>query len=221
MNYFAHGYRFLDEPYFLAGTAVPDWLNVVDRRTRVRSRHAQPFVDSEDRALAALARGIVQHHADDAWFHQTRAFAELSLTLGRLIREQLPDDDGLRPSFLGHILVELLLDAELIADEPGRLDGYYGAVEALDPQRVEWAVARMAPRGAVPLARWIPRFSAERFLSDYQEDAKLCFRLDQVLRRVRLPALPEPFAELLPEARRLVRQRKAELLTPRHGETRQ
>ena len=32
MNYFAHGVRFLEDPYFLAGTAVPDWLSVVDRR---------------------------------------------------------------------------------------------------------------------------------------------------------------------------------------------
>ena len=29
MNYFAHAIRFLDDPYFLSGTALPDWLSVV------------------------------------------------------------------------------------------------------------------------------------------------------------------------------------------------
>lgn len=218
MNYFAHGYQYLDRPYFLAGTAVPDWLSVVDRRVRVRSRHAQEFLASDNPTVATLAQGIVQHHTDDAWFHETRAFAELSMQLSRLVREQLPQDDGMRPSFLGHILVELLLDAELIAENPSRLEAYYVAVDALDPQLIERAVGEMAPRGPVDLARWIPRFSAEQFLWDYLEDAKLCFRLNQVMHRVRLPALPEQFSDLLPEARRLVRQRKTELLTPRHGE---
>ena len=32
MNYFAHALPFLDRPYFVAGTAVPDWLTVADRR---------------------------------------------------------------------------------------------------------------------------------------------------------------------------------------------
>lgn len=218
MNYFAHGRRHLSQPYFLAGTAVPDWLNVVDRRVRVRSRHAGAFVADDDPDFAALAQGVVQHHADDAWFHETRAFAELSLDFSRQIRELAPLDDGLRPSFLGHILVELLLDAELIAADPGRLEEYYAALATLDPARVERMVSQMAPRGPVALAPWIPRFSAERFLSDYVEDAKLCFRLNQIMRRVRLPPLPDAFAELLPEARRMIAQRRDELLTPRHGE---
>src|SRR5687768_7726430 len=111
MNYFAHGRRYVHDAYFLSGTAVPDWLNVVDRRVRVRSKAAQQFVDDSDPQVAALARGIVQHHYDDQWFHQTRAFAELSLRFTLEIRELLQPDDGFRPSFLGHILVELLLDA--------------------------------------------------------------------------------------------------------------
>jgi hypothetical protein len=86
-------------------------------------------------------------------------------------------------------------------------------VERLDTRLIERAVGAMAAR-EVNLATWIPLFSSERFLSDYREDAKLCFRLDQVLRRVGLPALPESFAEILPPARRLVRRRMGELLTP-------
>ena len=56
MNYFAHGRPFVDDPYFLAGTAVPDWLNVVDRRVRVRSKQARLFVDSADAARGAAGR---------------------------------------------------------------------------------------------------------------------------------------------------------------------
>ena len=70
-------------------------------------------------------------------------------------------------------------------------------------------------RRAQGLAALIPRFAAERFLSDYGNNAKLFCRLNQVMRRLRLLPLPASFASLLPEASRQVRRRKAELLSRR------
>ena len=61
MNYLAHGWRFVDQPYFLAGTAAPDWMSVIDRRNRLRSKAAERFVEDSDPQLAALARGVVHH----------------------------------------------------------------------------------------------------------------------------------------------------------------
>lgn len=217
MNYFAHGREFVDDPYFLAGTAVPDWLSVSDRPVRVRSRHALAFVDDADPRLAALARGIVRHHHDDGWFHGSRAFAELSYGLTALIRDRLPPDDGLRPSFLGHILVEILLDGELIATDPDRLDRYYQAVAELDSIAVQSMVNRMAPREATRLAWFLPRFVSERFLWDYSDDGKLWSRLNMVMRRVGLSELPAEFRNLLPEARQRIASRTQELLTPTHS----
>jgi hypothetical protein len=213
MNYFAHGRAFVDDPYFLAGTAVPDWLNVVARRVKARSKHAQAFVEDSDSRMAALARGIVQNHADDGWFHETTAFAELSWQLTARVRDALLPDDGLRPSFLGHILVELLLDSALIADDPERLDAYYAALTVVDAEFVERAVGRIATGAPERLAEFVPLFIRERFLWDYADDGKLWVRLNQVMRRVKLPPQPEAFRELLPEARRLVERRKAELLS--------
>lgn len=213
MNYFAHGRHYVDDPYFLAGTALPDLLNVVDRRVRVRSKHAAPFVEHDDVRLASFARGVLQHHHDDAWFHATPAFAELSWDLTLLVRDAVgADDEGFRPSFLGHILVEILLDAVLIAESPERLEAYYRAIDAVDPQYVQAAVNRMARVPTERLAEMIPLFSRERFLSDYADDDKLWYRLNQVLRRVRLPALPAAFCRVLPDARRRVASRKRGLL---------
>lgn len=214
MNYFAHGYAYVDDPWFLAGTAVPDWLNVSDRGVRVRARQAHPWTDDPDPRVARLARGIAQHHADDAWFHNSAAFAELSWRFTARLRDVLAPDEGMRPSFLGHILVEILLDAELIARHPDLLAKYYDALDRIDPAVVEGAVNRMATRPADRLAGMIPLFARERFLSDYAQDATLLFRLNQVMRRVRLPALPERLQLFLPEARREVAARHEELLTP-------
>ena len=212
MNYFAHGRHFVDDPYFLAGTAVPDWLNVVDRRVRIRSRQAELHLEAADPCVARIAAGIVQHCHDDAWFHQSRAFAELSLFFCRRLRERLPADEGFRPHFLGHILVEILLDAALIAETPGHLEAYYAAFDHLEAEQVQRAVNIIAPRPTENLGAFIPLFSQERFLWDYADDGKLLVRLNQVMRRVGLPLLPASLTQFLGEARPLVAERQAELL---------
>ncbi len=212
MNYLAHGWRYSDEPYVLAGTAAPDWLSVIDRKTRLRSRTAAEFVADPDPIVAAIARGIVQHHIDDGWFHATPAFTELSLQFAVEIREMLPGDEGFRPSFLGHIIVELLLDRALTEVEPTRLDHYYAALAQLDTAQVENVISRLATRPVDSLAALIPRFINERFLYDYLDDSRLLMRLNHVMRRVGLPQLPPILLDLIPSLRLRVRERMPDLL---------
>jgi hypothetical protein len=212
MNYLAHGWRFVDDPYFLAGTAVPDWLCVADRGVRVRSKHAAQWTADEDPVVAALARGVCQHHADDRWFHESRAFTELSLDFSARIRRALVAEEGLRPWFLGHILVEILLDAVLVEQHIGRLEAYYRAMDQIDPSLVEKTVNHIAPHPTARLAEFICTFRSARFLWDYADDGKLLVRLNQVMRRTRLRALPASFGELLPRMRFAVRERGDELL---------
>jgi hypothetical protein len=214
MNYLAHGWRFAGEPYFLAGTAAPDWMSVIDRKVRLRSKRAAEFVADADPVLAAVARGVVQHHVDDGWFHATPAFSDLNLAFAVEIRDVLPGDEGFRPSFLGHILVELLLDSVLAEESPQRLDDYYAALAKLDPVATERAISYLATHPTDRVAILLPRFAAERFLYDYADDSKLLTRLNHVMRRVGLPLLPPTIAELFPAMRQRVRERRAELLTP-------
>jgi len=214
MNYLAHGWRYTDDPYVLAGTAAPDWLSVIDRKIRLRSRTAADFVADTNPTVASIARGIVQHHADDAWFHGTTAFNEMSLQFAVEIREILPGDEGFRPSFLGHIIVELLLDRALAEDEPKRLDNYYAALAKLDLELTQHAISLLATRPVDRIVTLLPRFLSERFLYDYLDDAKLLMRLNHVMRRVGLPQLPPGLVELIPSLRQRVRARMDDLLTP-------
>ena len=231
MNYLAHALPFLDRPYFVAGTAVPDWLAVADRPVRVRAKHAAPLEHADDPRLAAVAGGVLQHLRDDRRFHETRAFAETALELAAVVRRALGEEDrcqvpGVRCQsaagaatagtipffFLGHLLVEVLLDAELAAEDTARLAAYERALAAVEPGVVQDAVNRMAVRPTVRLAPMIGLFCRERILRDYLEDAKLWVRLNQVLRRVGLDRLPDDAAAVLPIARQVVRSRRRELL---------
>lgn len=213
MNYFAHALPFLDRPYFTAGTAVPDMLCVVDRGIRLRSKHAVAFQNHADAILSEVAQGVLQHFRDDAAFHDTRAFAETSLELTVLARDALGGERGMRSAFLGHLLVEILLDATLIEQHPEELATYHRLLADIDAAAVEAAVNRMAPRPTCRLAAMLQAIPRERFLCDYAEDDRLMLRLGQIMRRVGLPPLPESFAEILPLARSLV-GRQATFLLP-------
>ena len=216
MNYFAHAIRFLDRPYFVAGTAVPDWLSVADRKVRVRAKLIEPFLLNDGSPQAEIAAGAWQHLDDDRWFHQTRAFNEVSADLAVRFREALAPDDSLRAGFLGHIVTELLIDAELIVRHPGLIERYYEVLAGIEPLAVQQAVNAMAKQPTQNLAPLISRFIDERFLPDYLDDTRLRRRLNQVLQRVKLSPLPVEAQSVFGLGRTLVRDRLSELLLEEH-----
>ena len=203
MNYFAHGRHVIDRPYVLAGTAVPDWLGMCGRKARIRrSRLADGKGD--------VATGIRSHLRQDAWFHRTRAFLEVSGELTRELRGR-NDDPRLRAAFFGHVLTEMLLDAVLIADEPGCLDAYYDALDRVDAARVEEEVGAWVAAVPVGLARCIDRFRRYRFLASYPEDEGLRARVHGLAGRIGIDP-PRGLRAVIPAARRLVEFRAADLL---------
>lgn len=217
MNFFAHSLPFLDDPWVVAGVCLPDWMSVINRRVRLRSRKVQPRVDDPDAATARVARGIVQHHADDEWFHETPEFALLNLDFSVELRQQVRLDDSLRTRFVGHILIEMLLDDWLSQSYPGKLEEYYGLLEQLPGDRLERIVADLAgvnPADVeLPVERFLPRFRRERFLFDYRDDERLLFRLNQVMSRVRLSELPAAMLAWFPSARKRVNDLAPQLLS--------
>lgn len=208
MNYFAHALPFLERPYFLAGVSVPDWLAATERSLRLRAEHVEEFLQDADHCTAEVAAGILQHFHDDARFHSTRAFAETSWLLTAQVREALNGETGLRPVLVGHLLVELLLDAALISDAPERLTLYYKTLDEMDAVQVAYLINRMTPRPTRKLADFIKLFRRERVLWDYLVDAKLLKRLGQLMNRVGFEPVPDSLAALLPEARKMVRRQK-------------
>jgi hypothetical protein len=108
---------------YVLGSMVPDFANMIGAR--------------EPRAIApGVAEGIRFHHATDAVFHDASTFRELQSQARSALRAL-----GLsRPGALavGHIGVEMLLDAALAQDHGG-VRGYLGALEVAQAgDSVDW-----------------------------------------------------------------------------------
>tara|TARA_R110002073_G_scaffold61636_9_gene154960 strand:+ start:14864 stop:15565 length:702 start_codon:yes stop_codon:yes gene_type:complete len=219
MNFLSHALPYFDQPMKAAGTAVPDWLSVVDRKIRARRRHAVLWTEDEDPDVRDVAQGIIQHVDDDEWFHATQAFVETNMTLAIQLRDLLPGDAGFRPTFVGHILIEILLDAFWIRDDPTTVERYYGLLTDLSSEKIQTCVNKITGKPTENLAKAIDRFIELRFLYDYLDNDKLLFRLNQVMSRVGLAALPPQVGQWLSQASTLVQSRRTQLLTPPTGES--
>lgn len=205
MNYLAHAYLHLGDPYFVAGTGLPDWMSVIDRKNRPRRQYAEPVTDHSHASIAALARGCVQHHADDLSFHQNECFLMLSTKFAVELRQLLDPDLGHQAGFVGHIAVELLLDAILIERDPTLLDRYYASLESLDAELVQAGANVICRQPVTNLVDLLPKFIEVRFLADYSDDELLLRNFNRVMKRIGLPQLPAAVAQWNASARQRVR----------------
>ena len=196
----------------VAGTAVPDWLSVVDRRVRVRSRRILEHLDLLDVDLRTIAEGMLQHLHDDDLFHRSVWFVMLESELSSRFRRIMPDRFDQRPPFLGHIVIELLLDDFIAQQIPEVLNNYYAALSQVSPLQIQEAVNTVATRTTNHLAGFVQQFRTAQFLFDYADDTRLLGRLNQVMKRVTLPPLEADCLPVLRDARQLLAQHGEELL---------
>ena len=214
MNCFAHALPHLDDPYFAVGCCIPDWLSALDRKVRAREKLAIDFVDHDDEIVSALARGVVQQHRDDDWFHRTPIFNELSLQFAVELRELYGNERSMRPGLVGHILVELFLDAYLHERSPGKMDFFYEQVARVKKQKVQDSVNLFTTRPTEKLVWMIERFCSEKFLYDYSTDGGTIYRLNRVLERIGLKKLDSAIDKWMPGARQVVYENAVNLLRP-------
>lgn len=210
MNYFAHSFRFLDNPYVLAGTSLPDWLSVVNRRARLRRATLNQYVDSQDERLRQLVTGVIQHLDDDLRFHNAPVFSDVLVQVLRLI-QPVVNGRGIPLTFLAHLMIEVMFDAALLDRFPGGADDYYVALSRIDPSWVEMATKMLTGQQVDNLSSFIRLFCREGILHDYKDDEKTFRRMNQVMARLKLPPLPSSFLQVLPTIRSLVAARENDL----------
>lgn len=213
MNCFTHALPFLDDPYFSVGCCLPDWLSAADRKCRAREKNALKWVDDSDPVVASIAKGVVQHHTDDAWFHQTPAFNDLILNFSVEVRAIFGKEKSMRPRLFGHILVELLIDAFLNKKFPGRMEYFYEQVEAVNGTKIQDALNRFATKPTQMLVGYMELFKRERYLFDYSTDEGVIYRINRVFQRVKLQPMGKEILDWVPQARQRVYDRIPQLLS--------
>jgi hypothetical protein len=207
VNYLAHAIRVLDDPYQVAGTSLPDWLRVVDKRARVKPEGLVARGDVEER----VRDGVVRHHRDDLAFHTNSAFEELTHDAVHAIRALSPDP-RMRASALGHIVVEMLLDACIEEMKPGATAAYYDALAHVDVDVVVELARRWTGHELQRMPELFARFCAARFLFQYAGDDGVVDALAGVAWRAGISAPPAGSVAVVARLRPRVRDAATDLL---------
>ena len=213
MNSFAHALPFLDRPYYAVGASLPDWLAASDRKCRVRRKRAVDWVGDEDPIVAEVAGGVVQHLKDDYWFHTSAVFRDFEMKFAVEIREIYDGDTSMRPGFVAHVVVEMLIDSWLQQNFPGQLERYYEMIAEVDSSKVQGAINRFATNPTVKLVPTMEKFISERYIFDYVTDEGVAYRMSRVLDRIGLEVLDDKILPWAATARPRVNERIKGLLS--------
>lgn len=172
MNYLAHFVlnheqrRLPRASYFAMGVALPDLWPRFSRRRRIRWQTVRQ-TRGQDAAAESLRRGLLNHVAADACFHELPCFHAWQRPLRALLRHG--SVHGAVADFLAHVAVELALDHHLVLNDPHLPERFFQCLEHCDPQRVTDDVSRVGGVDACGLADEISAFITRRALSRYAD----------------------------------------------------
>jgi hypothetical protein len=165
VNFLSHDFVLppASPPLTRVGSALPDLWSLLERRPLplVVQRRLDASPSTEGRELG---RGIRSHLAADAAFHALPAFRD---RVAWLAPQLAPAWDGLRhASLAAHVLVEMILDAWIVARQPQQLDSYY---DCFTSHHIRIAAQHSASDPAMEggVTALLNRFASIQFLRDY------------------------------------------------------
>ncbi len=182
MNFLSHYYfdRLNTDSYHVTGTVLPDLLKNADKSANVHpeklAHHEHPYVNS-------LLDGWKRHLEVDRHFHSSDFFNYHSHQLKKTLT---PATEGspVKPFFLGHIALELILDNLLITTHKISVDAFYTHLDATKQEHLHsfWAFCKL--HNPDTFFKFWDSFKQHRYLNTYAEAAQVAYALKRICMRV-------------------------------------
>ena len=189
MNFLSHYYfdREAADCYHILGTVLPDLLKNADKTLILHPEK----LHHKDNAINSIVAGWKTHLDVDRYFHSSDFFIHHSHQLKKML---LPIIEGspVKPFFLGHIAIELILDNLLITTGKISVDGFYSHLNACDDEVIREFLTLSGMKEPAVFIRFFDDFKESRYLETYAETIKIAYALRRVCMRVwKNPFTPE------------------------------
>src|SRR6185437_5895495 len=166
MNFLSHFYfdRDTDNCYHVLGTVLPDLLKNADKTIVL---HPEKLHHS-DPEIGAMIEGWKKHLEVDRYFHSSDFFLTHS---HQLKNELLPAIEGspVKPFFLGHVALELILDNLLLTIHKITIDSFYQHLEGCRASVIEEFLVFSALKDTSTFFRFYDDFKRSKYLYTYAE----------------------------------------------------
>lgn len=181
MNFLSHYYfdRDVSDCYFILGTVLPDLLKNADKSIILHPEHLQ----HSNPKIQSLVGGWKKHLDVDRYFHSSVFFATHSHQL-KLLLTPLIVGSPVKPFFLGHIAVELIIDNLLLTTNKIKVEGFYDRLQDCDHTIIKEFLSTAGLKDTSRFFHFFERFKKEGYLHTYSETERIAYALKQICRRV-------------------------------------
>ena len=191
MNFLSHFYfdQKARNPHLILGTILPDLLKNANKTWNPRPQK-QPALFDENEDLQHLLMGWKRHLQVDLIFHSSNFFMEKTKELKTHL---LPILSGsvVRPSFLAHIGLELLLDHLLLAKHKISVDRLYQNLTEVKSEQLQLFLLKCEIDDIPRFVKFFESFKSSRYLTNYSNLESISYALERICMRL----WQDPFTE--------------------------
>lgn len=182
MNFLSHFYfdRHITEPYHILGTVLPDLLKNADKTYNI---HPEKLPAHPDKAVNCIMEGWERHLKVDKYFHSSQFFTHHSHQL-KLVLAPAIQGSVVKPFFLGHIALELILDNLLITKGKLSVDDFYNHLDEIETAKLELFFNYSGLQNPERFFKFFADFKRHRYLHTYSEIAQIAYALKRICMRV-------------------------------------
>lgn len=181
MNFLSHYYfdRDVTDCYHILGTVLPDLLKNADKNIVL---HPEKLHHSNDK-VNSITKGWNKHLEVDRHFHSSEFFKTHS---HQLKKKLLPAMEGspVKPFFLGHIAVELILDSLLITTQKIEVDDFYDHLHSCEVDIIREFFYAADLKDCDFFFRYFEKFKKDRYLHTYAEIPQITYALRRICMRI-------------------------------------
>jgi acyl carrier protein phosphodiesterase len=184
MNFLSHFYFEKDSPdeNMVMGVVLPDLIKNAQKDSNLYPlKDKQRF--EEDTNQVSILKGWERHVQVDAIFHSSAFFKLQTNTLKQIL---LPvfENSPVKPFFLAHIGLELLLDHLLIIDGIVNINAFYEHLAKADQESLEAFLQNCGVVDTAVFFNFLNSFISGRYLLSYQKIENISYALNRICMRL-------------------------------------
>ena len=184
MNFLAHFYfdKHSDNSELILGTVLPDLIKNANKSWILHPEKKKDLF-IHDVTLVSILKGWERHILVDKFFHASNFFLDHTKQIRSAIAPLL-EDSPVRPSFLSHIALELMLDSLLITEGSITANDFYNHLRNVDRNTLTEFLVLNGINDPDVFFKFYDQFIASAYLNSYSDPHNIIYALNRICMRV-------------------------------------
>ena len=184
MNFLSHYYFDRNTKFsnLVVGIVLPDLIKNAKKDWNLHPEKLATKFDSPQN-LNSIFTGWKRHILIDRYFHNSLFFTEHTKSI-KLEIAPILQNSPIRPSFLAHIALEVMLDSLLIIDGLIDVDDFYSHLLKSDRHSISHFLELNQLKDTSIFFNFFDKFIESRYLHSYRETHKITYALNRICMRI-------------------------------------